>query len=101
MIRNPETLAQRLNLLRMMHSLKSAQIAKTLKMSQRDYALLEDGKMMPDYFTVRRLMKIYGCTSDYLLFGIMLGLRKELFNRLTHCGMGDLDAAQAAQYYEL
>ena len=100
MIRNPETLGQRVLLLRTMHSLKPSQVAKSLKMSQRQYALLEEGKSMPDYFTVERLMNIYGCTSDYLLFGIMLGLRKELFDRLTYCAMGDLDAAQVTQYYD-
>ena len=82
-----ESIGDRLILLRMTHSLTQSYVAKHLKMTKREYELIEAGRSIPDYFTVRRFMVIYGCTSDYLLFGIMLGLRQELFRRLTRSGM--------------
>ena len=83
MIRDPETLGDRLLLLRSMANLKTFEVADKLKLTTREYLLFEEGKGAPDYFMLRRMMALHGVTSDYLLFGIMLGLRQELFRRLT------------------
>ncbi len=83
MIRDPETLSDRLMVLRYLADLKPNQVASKLKLTTREYLILEDGKNVPDYFVLRRMMALYGCTSDYLLYGIMLGLREELFKKLT------------------
>ena len=78
-----ETIAQRLIILRNMHSLGEKAVSAKLKISVGKYLRMENGKEIPDYFQIRQLMTLYGCTSDYLLFGIMLGLRQDLFRKLT------------------
>lgn len=96
-----EPMSKRILLLRSMHSITAGIIAKKLKMTPRQYLLLEEGRAEPDYFTVRRLMEIYGCTSDYLLFGIMLGLRKDLFARLNDGGRADLSASELYHLHQM
>lgn len=82
MPRSEITIANRLSRLRTMHSLTCAQLAKQLKITRNEYMLMEAGKSVPDYFQIERLMKLYGCTSDYLLFGNFRDLDEELFDRL-------------------
>ena len=82
MPRSKVTIANRLSRLRTMHSLTTAQVAKQLKITRNEYMLIEAGKALPDYFQIERLMKLYGSTSDYLLFGDTMGLKEELFVRL-------------------
>jgi transcriptional regulator with XRE-family HTH domain len=95
-----ESISKRILLLRSMHSLTPSILARKLKMSPREYRLMEKGRADPDYFAVRRLMEIYGCTADYLLFGIMLGLREELFARLTDGARANMNAAELHQVYK-
>lgn len=83
MIKDAETLSDRLMVLSYLAGMKPHQVASKLKLTTREYLLLEEGKNVPDYFVLRRMMALHGCTSDYLLYGIMLGLRQELFRKLT------------------
>ena len=94
-----EPLSKRLVMLRSMHSLTPNALAKSLNISTPNYLLMECGKSMPDYFMIRKLMNVYGCTSDYLLFGIMLGLKAELFKRLTDGARADLSAGELGKLY--
>lgn len=99
-MRNRDTIARRLSMLRTMHSLTCAQVAKQLKITRNEYLILEAGKAVPDYFQVRRLMKLYSCTSDFLLFGDMLGLKEELFFRLTDGAKANMSSDELRQHYD-
>ena len=93
-----ETIGDRLLLLRTVGSIPASKVAKHLNMATRHYYLIEDDRAAPDYFTVRRLMAFFGVTSDYLLYGIMLGLRQEVFRNLTKAVVLD-DADNVIQMY--
>jgi hypothetical protein len=82
-----------------MHSLTPLSVAKSLKINLSHYMQMEVGHTVPNHDITGRLMHIYGCTSDYLLFGIMLGLKPELFKRLNEGALGSLSASQLSDFY--
>lgn len=96
--RKRESIAKRLCLLRTMHSLTETQVARQINVSKLQYRILEDGKSLPDYFQVRKLMNLYSCTSDYLLFGDMIGLKDELFFRLTEGAKANMSSDELREF---
>ena len=95
-----ETFGQRLKLLRTTHNMSSGNVALKLNTPVGQYRIMEEGKYLPDYFVIEKLMKLYGCTSDYILFGIMIGLREDLFNELTDFAKASLDIDDLVKYFE-
>ncbi len=96
---NNELICDRLVLLREMHSLTPSSVAKSIKIDPAHYMRMEDGHSVPNHDITGRLMQLYGCTSDYVLFGIMLGLKPELFKRLNEGALGSFSASQLSDFY--
>jgi len=94
--KNIRSMNLRFQKLRVAHSLTSKNVAQHLNTPIRVYKLFEEGRMQPDYFAIARLMKLYGCTSDYLIYGNFESLNKKLQKRLTtpiaNKEIGDLEA---------
>ena len=53
--------------LRVEHNMTQSQLAKQLNISQDTVSLWERGKSQPDVENLKKLMKIFGVSADFLL----------------------------------
>ena len=90
-----QSIGDRLKLLRTVKNYDSDIVAATIEIPHKIYLAVEKNKAEPDFHTIRRLMQLYGCTSDYIIYGIMIGLREKLFQELSDYTRANINAADA------
>lgn len=64
-----ETFGQRVNQLRKASKMSQQQLAKLLGIHQKNISKYERDEYTPSAFIVRDMAKVFGVTTDYLLFG--------------------------------
>ena len=78
----PEMVGLRLKSLRDLKGVSQREVCTLLEIAPQRYNHYEKGRARPDPDVLAKFMQYYGVTSDYLLFGNVVGLRFEVAQEL-------------------
>ena len=83
---DPEMVGARLRTLRRLKNVPQTELCKALEIAPQRYNHYEKGRARPDPDVLQKFMQYYAVTSDYLLYGNMIGLRFEIAQQLIEAG---------------